>query len=186
MGKVVVESVANKINPRVQGTLLQGAGVVGACPARDSHQGHHALRKGRASIPNGVYLITTTTFERKKIFDDFAVGCAAARCFEDADFLGDAKMLAWVLMPDHTHWLLQLGERDSLRRVVNRIKSASARYVNRARGASGVVWAKAFHDHGLRGEEDLPAVARYVVANPLRAGLVSRIGDYPFWNAVWL
>lgn len=95
-------------------------------------------------------------------------------------------MLAWVLMPDHTHWLLQLGERDSLRRVVNRLKSASARYVNRVRATSGGVWAKTFHDHGLRREEDLQAVARYIIANPLRAGLVRRIGDYPFWNAVWL
>ena len=173
---------------RVQDTLLQKTEkhVVGAGNAREEHQGHHALRKGRASIANGVYLITTTTFERQKLFDDFPVGCAVARCFEDADFLGDAAMLAWVLMPDHVHWLLQLGERDGLGRVVNRLKSASARYANRARGASGVVWAKAFHDHGLRSDEDLQAVARYVVANPLRAGLATQIGNYPFWNAVWL
>ncbi|HXU93061.1 MAG TPA: transposase, partial [Gallionella sp.] len=159
---------------------------VGACPARDSRQGHHSLRKGRASVQNGVYLITTITLERKKLFADFAVGCAAARCFENADFLGDAKMLAWVLMPDHAHWLLQLGKRDPLHRVVNRLKSASARHANRARNSSGTVWARAFHDQGLRGEEDLQDTARYVVANPLRAGLVAHLWDYPFWNAVWL
>lgn len=95
-------------------------------------------------------------------------------------------MLAWVLMPDHVHWLLQLGERDELSVVVNRLKSASARHANRALGRTGAIWAKAFHDHALRGEDDLQDVARYVVANPLRAGLVTRIGDYPFWNAVWL
>jgi len=38
----------------------------------------------------------------------------------------------------------------------------------------------------LRNDEDLLDVARYVVANPVRAGLVPRVGDYPFWNAVWL
>lgn len=185
-GALLQEEV-NAEDNRVQGTLLQTEKyVVGAGPAREEHQGHHALRKGRVSVANGVYLITTTTFERRKLFDDFAVSCAAARCFEDADFLGDAAMLAWVLMPDHAHWLLQLGERDGLSRVVNRLKSASARYVNRARGASGAVWAKAFHDHGLRSDEDLQAVARYVVANPLRAGLATQIGNYPFWNAVWL
>jgi putative transposase len=177
---------ANENRNRVQGTLLQdGKHDVGARPARDQ-QGHHALRKGRVSIANGIYLITTTTFKRQKLFEDFPVGCAAARCFEDADVLGDAKMLAWVLMPDHAHWLLQLGERDDLSVVVNRLKSASARYTNRARSASGVVWAKSFHDHALRSEDDLQDVARYVVANPLRAGLVERLGDYPFWNAVWL
>jgi hypothetical protein len=29
-------------------------------------------------------------------------------------------------------------------------------------------------------------MARYVVANPLRAGLVKRLGDYPLWDAIWL
>ena len=89
-------------------------------------------------------------------------------------------------MPDHLHGLLQLGERDELSVVVNRLKSASARYANRALGRTGAVWAKAFHDHALRSDEDLQNVARYVVANPLRAGLVTQGGDYPFWNAVWL
>ncbi|OGT03375.1 MAG: transposase [Gallionellales bacterium RIFCSPLOWO2_12_FULL_59_22] len=164
---------ANGNSNRAQGALLQ-------------HQGHSALRKGRVSIANGVYLVTTTTLDRQKLFADFGAGCAASLCFEDARLLGDANMLAWVLMPDHAHWLLQLGEQDELSTVVNRLKSASSRHINRALGKTGTVWAKAFHDHGLRSEDDLQAVARYVVANPLRAGLVARIGDYPFWNAVWL
>ena len=42
------------------------------------------------------------------------------------------------------------------------------------------------HDRALRRDEDLLAVARYIVANPLRAGLVRRVGDYPLWDAVWL
>ena len=29
-------------------------------------------------------------------------------------------------------------------------------------------------------------VARYVIANPKRAGLVERVGDYPYWDAIWL
>ena len=36
------------------------------------------------------------------------------------------------------------------------------------------------------GEDDLFAVARYIVANPVRAGLVERIGDYPFWDSAFL
>ncbi len=164
---------ANGNNNRAQGALLQ-------------KQGHRALRKGRVSIASGVYLVTATTLDRQKLFADFAAGCAAARCFEDARLLGDAKMLAWVLMPDHVHWLLQLGERGELSVVASRLKSASARHANRALGRVGTVWARAFHDHALRSEDDLQDTARYVVANPLRAGLVTRIGDYPFWNAVWL
>ena len=148
--------------------------------------GHAGLRRGRVSLSNTVYLITTTSENRESLFTHFPAACAAARCFEDAALLRSSRMLAWVLMPDHAHWLLQLGETDSLGDVVSRLKSASSRHSNRTLGRTGPLWSKAFHDHALREEEDLQAVARYIVANPLRAGLVKRIGDYPFWNAIWL
>jgi len=130
--------------------------------------------------------VSSATIGRHRFFLDFHAGCAAARCFENRAFLGDARMLAWVLMPDHAHWLVQLGESDPLSLVVNRIKSASARYANRALARKGALWEQAYHDHGLRKDEELRGVARYMIANPLRAGLVQRIGDYPFWNAIWL
>ncbi len=38
----------------------------------------------------------------------------------------------------------------------------------------------------LRNDEDLTTVARYLIANPVRAGLVDRAGMYPFWDAVWV
>ena len=148
--------------------------------------GNRALRKGRVSLASHVYLITTVTRGREPLFSEFGAGCAAARCFDDAHVLHDTRMLAWVLMPDHAHWLIQLGEADGLSGVVNRLKSASARCANRVLHRSGALWAQSFHDHALRAEEDLLRSARYVVANPVRAGLVERVGDYPFWNAVWI
>jgi REP element-mobilizing transposase RayT len=136
------------------------------------------------SIPNQVYLVTTVTAGRQRFFLDFKAACAAAGRFADPAPLGDARMLAWVLMPDHTHWLLHLGQKDRLETVVNRLKSGSARLVNGTLGRQGALWARGFHDHALRSEENIRDVARYVIANPLRAGL--RVWDYPFWNAVWL
>jgi hypothetical protein len=38
----------------------------------------------------------------------------------------------------------------------------------------------------VRQDEDLHKMARYIVANPLRANLVERIGNYALWDAVWL
>ena len=48
------------------------------------------------------------------------------------------------------------------------------------------MWQEGFHDRALRQEADLRKAARYVVANPLRAGLVTDLGDYPLWDAVWV
>lgn len=147
---------------------------------------HAALRRGRVSLPGQLYLLTTTTSQRQALFADFPVACTVARTFNDPCLLDDARLLAWVLMPDHVHWLVSLGERFSLDELVLRLKSASARRVNAIRNTKGAVWAPAYHDHALRTEEDVQAVARYIVANPVRAGLVKRAGDYPFWDAVWL
>ncbi|HVT35604.1 MAG TPA: transposase, partial [Nevskiaceae bacterium] len=153
---------------------------------RDPLKGHNALRKGRVSLPWQIYNVTTATVDRRPVFSDFDCACAASRCFARTQLLGDAAMLAWVLMPDHVHWLIQLGERDSLDLVISRLKSASAREVNRLRASSGNLWQRSFHDHALRREEDLKTAARYIVGNPVRAGLAEHVGGYPYWNAIWL
>lgn len=88
-------------------------------------------------------------------------------------------------MPDHFHWLLQLTGMN-LSGVIGATKARCAQRINAATGASGPLWQGGFHDRAIRDNQDLLPVARYIIANPLRAGLVTRIGDYPLWDAAWL
>ena len=88
-------------------------------------------------------------------------------------------------MPDHVHLLLQL-KKGNLSEVVQKLKSVSAIKLNKAIGRKGRFWQPGFHDHALRKEECVKSIARYIVANPLRAGLVKNLRQYPFWNAIWL
>lgn len=146
----------------------------------------HALRRGRVSETGRVYLVTTVTFQRQPLFSDFQCARLVVRCLRHMELAGRAETLCHVLMPDHLHWLLVLGEGRDLSRLVQTMKSFCARGINQIRGTSGQIWQAVFHDHALRQEKDLLQVARYVVANPVRAGLVERLGDYPFWDAKWL
>lgn len=66
------------------------------------------------------------------------------------------------------------------------IKSHSGRQINRAGGLGASFWQAGYHDRAVRHDEDLKAMTRYIVANPLRAGLVTRVGEYPLWDAAWL
>jgi putative transposase len=151
---------------------------------KSTNAGHRALRRGRSSLPGGIYLLTIVTTNRKKFFLDTELASTIARMHLDQNLLLDAKLLCWVLMPDHWHGLVQLGQRP-LSRIVARFKSATARVLNQRMGVSGAVWQRAFHDHALRSDEDILVVARYVIANPIRAGLVRGVGAYPFWDAIW-
>jgi len=106
--------------------------------------------------------------------------------FSASNLAGGSDTLAFVVMPDHFHWLFALGDGNQLAPLVKSVKSFSARRINLILGDSGRVWQPGFHDHALRRDEDVAQVARYVVANPLRAGLVERLGDYPLWDAAFL
>lgn len=98
----------------------------------------------------------------------------------------DSEWLSWVLMPDHFHGLLKLGQSESLSNVIGRFKGRAAREVNRCREQTSPVWQKSFHDHALRQDEDIRDVARYIIGNPIRAGIVDNVGGYSHWDSVWL
>ena len=140
----------------------------------------YRLRKGRVSESGRIYLVTAVTRYRERVFEEFHPARIAARTFHDPAFAEEAATLAFVVMPDHVHWLLQLSEQGELSRTVQLYKAKVSATLCRK------VWQRGFHDHALRREEGLRAVARYMVANPLRAGLAERVGDYPFWDAAWL
>lgn len=143
------------------------------------------LRVGRHSETGRIYLLTSVLYQRQHLFSDFAVGRLLVNELRALHEDGWVESLAWVLMPDHLHWLIALRNR-TLDEVMRRLKGRSGRAINRHLRRSGSVWQRGFHDRALRNEDDLKALARYVVANPLRAGLVKRLGDYPLWDAVWL
>jgi REP element-mobilizing transposase RayT len=142
------------------------------------------LRNGRISEAGRIYLITCVTDRRKAFFSHWTCGRLLVQVLMKER--NRAETLAYVVMPDHLHWLVQLKESITLGGLMRSVKSISSRQINRKLNRSGRLWQAGYHDHALRKEEDLVSTARYVVANPLRAGLVTCIGDYPLWDAVWL
>ncbi|WP_225540553.1 transposase [Xanthomonas sp. XNM01] len=143
-------------------------------------------RGARRVVPGEVHHLIVGTLGQAAWFSDFHVGCVAVRAFREPALLGDAELLAWVLMPDHCHWLLRAGRQMPVEKAASRMKSASAAQVNRVLSRAGALWEPAFRDRALGAEENVRDVARAIVANPLRAGLSDRLGDYPFWDCIWL
>jgi REP element-mobilizing transposase RayT len=143
------------------------------------------LRIGRYAEASRIYLLTTNTINRVPVFKDFTLGRLVVDQFRNAQNLGSANSLAWVVMPDHFHWLIEL-QKGSLSELMQKTKSMSTKAIKQSTGRSTSLWQRGFHDRALLREEDLVKMARYVVANPLRAGLVENLGDYPLWDAVWV
>ncbi len=90
-------------------------------------------------------------------------------------------LLAYCLMPNHIHAILVPDAEHDLARAVGRISESYARIVNSHRGWKGHLWQGRFYSCAM-GDSHLAAAARYVLMNPVRAGLVSRPDDWP-WSS---
>ena len=143
------------------------------------------LRRGRYSESGRLYLLTTVTHKRHPLFLDFHHARTVIRFLRMADQEGSCQSLAWVVMPDHAHWLVELND-VSLSTLMRYFKARSSRALHKAGSLSPPIWQAGYHDRALRRDEDVVKVARYIIANPLRAGLVDKVGNYPHWDAVWV
>ena len=147
-----------------------------------------SLRRGRVSQAGYIYHVTTCTYVRQMFFSSVSIGRCVVRALREAEHEQMARTLAFVVMPDHLHWLFEL-QSTPLSGVVRQVKGRAARYSRQAlgiAGSAGPIWQHGYFDHALRSDENLAKTARYIIGNPLRAGLVTRVGDYPLWDCVWV
>ena len=80
-------------------------------------------------------------------------------------------------MPDHVHFLITLGRRLSVGRLVAKFKSQTRQTL--LHHATG--WQRNFFEHRLRPDEAIEAFARYIFLNPYRGRLIGRKTEWPFW-----
>jgi putative transposase len=96
---------------------------------------------------------------------------------------------AMVVLPDHLHavWTLPEGDADFATRW-RKIKSAFSRQlpvtepISNSRAAKGErgIWQRRFWEHTIRDESDLARHIDYVHINPVKHGLVTQVGDWPY------
>jgi putative transposase len=98
-----------------------------------------------------------------------------ARLVQDAllHFDGDRyRLLAWCLMPNHVHVVVEMLTGHSLSDVVRSWKGFTARRANQRLRRSGPFWHADYFDRFMRNEEQLDRTINYVEQNPVKAGLV--------------
>jgi REP element-mobilizing transposase RayT len=86
------------------------------------------------------------------------------------------RCLAWALMPNHAHLVLQT-EKGELSRVMRRINTGYAARFNRAYGRRGYLFQNRFRSRVVTGDSDLAGLIRYVHLNPLEGGLSASLDE---------
>ena len=131
------------------------------------------------------YFLTICVRDRRDAFADAQVVAATLAQFRRIASRCQFAILAYCFMPDHVHVLVEGTSNESdVRAFVKRAKQASGQ--SYARCARGPLWQEGYYERVLRASEDAKQVARYIVANPIRAQLVATPFEYPHVGSdVW-
>jgi REP element-mobilizing transposase RayT len=92
------------------------------------------------------------------------------------------RLLAWVIMPNHVHTLIEIQE-TPLATIVRSWKSYTANEANRLLGRAGTFWQPEYFDRYMRDQEHLAKAIRYIENNPVKARLVRLPAEWPFGSA---
>ena len=135
----------------------------------------------RTTLPDGIFHVTTRGVNRTDIFLD----TEDRRTFV-ALFAGAVRRHAWemhtvCLMTNHFHLVLETSV-EGLYRGMQRLNGAYAQLFNKRWGRTGHLFGERFYSKPITEDEQLLETGRYVIFNPVRAGLCERPDQWP-WSA---
>jgi putative transposase len=160
----------------------------------------------RTYSPGELQFITTSTYHRARLFfSERFCRCFVARLEEvrqELNFL----LIGWVLMPEHFHLLVYPQPADSTPAIVKGLKEETARRILKTLRQNQQhvwcrkmlaclrlpptvhdeshyrLWQRRFFPFNVHSEEKRREKLEYMHNNPVKRGLVSAPGDWP-WSS---
>ncbi len=128
------------------------------------------------AVPGTVWHISISTSARLSAFRDPETIDAAVESLRFQCRKAKAGLLVYCVMPDQVHAVISIAELDLIA-IVRDFKSYTTRLWKQRTGQVHL-WQGSFHDHGVRRSERMDDLVRYVLENPVKAGLVTDWKDY--------
>jgi putative transposase len=125
------------------------------------------------------YSLTVCTHRRRCAFIDEPLVASVLLQIRRAAASNEFQLLAYCFMPDHLHLVVEArSDSADLARFVKTWKQKTGFAYSRLTGSR--LWQVGYFDHVLRNDESTAQHVRYVLGNPVRAGLARAVGEYPF------
>lgn len=138
-------------------------------PRRGMHYSGMA-RTQRSYLPGGVFHLASRTQGKEPWFTP-VVRSGVAKYMASAIRVSDARLLAYAIMPNHLHLVVQQG-RWPLGRIMQPLLRRTALLVQRTFGIEGHVFERPFRDKPCWSPAHVRNAIVYVHLNPVRAGMV--------------
>jgi REP element-mobilizing transposase RayT len=132
-----------------------------------------------------VYFITFCTYRRRPLLTTAPVHHAFVAFAHCAYTAHNVAVGRYVIMPDHVHLFVRGDREFRLSGWIGMLRQSLRRGIVRPNPmSSDPIWQRGFFDHVLRSDESYREKWEYVLANPVRAGLVLQVGAWPYAGEV--
>lgn len=154
----------------------------------------------RFHIEGHIYYITTVIYQRLPIFTRSTFVIPLLDSLNFYRYEQGFKLLGYVVMPDHLHLLIWPFGKATVSDIMRDYKTFTSKRLIRQANVEGIedwvrafkragqetrrsdnkVWQDSYWDENVYTERFLRQKLNYIHRNPLRAGLVEQVEDYPY------
>jgi putative transposase len=136
------------------------------------------MRKKREFIEGAAYHVTSRTNDKKRIFECHVGRKIMLLVLEEAKEKFAFSLTNFCIMPTHIHLLIIPGEGGNLSRIMQWIKTHSAKRWNRIHGSTDHLWGERYFARSIKDLREYFQVMEYIDRNPVKAGLVQDVGEW--------
>jgi len=143
------------------------------------------IKERKHRLPREAYIgrvrcaFTICVHDKRTLFVSDPISHSMEDMLKEALVKANCDAHIYLFMPDHCHLLIEgKSEKSDLWQCVVDFKRKSGYWL--ARNHPLKEWQKDFYDHILRKNEELIKQVRYILANPVRKGLVEDWKGYPY------
>ena len=137
------------------------------------------LKEFDYSNPAQVYFLTICASEGTSPFLDKDLSSQTIKSLFFYRNQRGIRLYSYCVMPDHLHLVMSPANEFGVSQFVSNLKSYTTKLAQE-KGLNKKLWQKSFYDHIIREDESLLKICEYVLANPVRKGLVDRPEEWAY------
>lgn len=140
-------------------------------------------RRPRGELRGEIHHILNRGNNRQTVFLDERDHRQFIQAMRNAKARIPIAIYSFTTMSNHFHAVVRPGDIDTLSRFVHAWMSNHASKHNHRYNLPGHIWQGRFKAFPVEGDDHFLTVVKYVLQNPVRAGIVANAGDYP-WSSL--
>ena len=144
------------------------------------------MRKLRELIEGATYHVTSRINGYNQAFHEKAAQKLMFLVIKEAKKKYGFKLHNFCIMPNHIHLLITPAKNTNLSRIMQWIKTKSAKLWNRKYNSRGHLWGERFFSRIIKDSNDFLTVSNYIEQNPVIAGLTHYPHEWRYSGAFYI